>query len=211
MKDIENLSKEHFNKQAAIYDETDTMYYSKMPKVSCRHTAEYLRDFKYESLLDVGCGTGYLLELLIGQKPADYHGLDLSDEMLRVAGEKNIPNSTFVLGTADKLPYEDGSFDVVTCIQSFHHYPYPDNAMKEALRVLKPDGIYLLSDTGMGGIGGWIENHLILPRLKSGDCRVEGMNGIAKMMIRNGFQVIDTKKLTGLVYTVIGKKSGKRG
>jgi ubiquinone/menaquinone biosynthesis C-methylase UbiE len=78
--------------------------------------------------------------------------------------------------------------------------------MKEALRVLKPDGIYLLSDTGAGGIGGWIENHLILPHLKSGDCRVEGMNGIAKMMIKNGFQVIDKKKLTGFVYTVIGKK-----
>ena len=206
MKDFEQLSREHFNKQAPIYDTTSTTYYSKFPKISCHHTAEYLKDYAYDSLLDVGSGTAYMLELLAKQKSADYFGLDLSDEMLRVARDKNIPNTTYVLGTASKLPYEDNSFDVVTCIQSFHHYPDPDSAMREARRVLKPGGIYLLSDTGVGGLVGWLENLIVFNFMKSGDCHTTNKNGIAKMMVKNGFQVIEKKQLVGFVYTVIGKK-----
>lgn len=206
MKDYEKLSKEHFDKQAPIYDETETMYYSKMPKLSCNDTANYLKNYKYEFLLDVGCGTGFLIDILAKQNSADYYGLDLSEEMLRVANGKGIPGATFVHGAADKLPYEDNRFDVVTCIQSFHHYPYPDMAMKEALRVLMPGGIYLLSDTGMGGLLGWIENRIVMPRLNSGDYMVHSMGHIAKMMENNGFQVSEKKQLTKMVYTVVGKK-----
>ena len=43
-----------------------------------------------------------------------------------MAKSKNIINAEFILGSADKLPFDDNSFDVVTCIQSFHHYPYPN-------------------------------------------------------------------------------------
>ena len=206
MKDFEELSRKHFNKQAPIYDMTNTTYYSKFPKISCRHAAEYLKDYAYDSLLDVGCGTAYMFELLAKQKSAAYFGLDLSDEMLRVAQDKNIPNTTYVLGTASKLPYEDNSFDVVTCIQSFHHYPDPNSAMKEAWRVLKAGGIYLLSDTGVGGLMGWLETLIVFNLMKSGDHHTANKNGIAKMMVKNGFQVMDKTQLTGFVYTVIGKK-----
>ena len=200
MRDYEKLSRAHFNGQAAQYDANNTYYYSDPAKISCHDTAQRLRD--------VGCGTGYLLALLADQKPAEYHGLDLSDEMVRVAQEKNIAGAVLVQGSADRLPYEDASFDVVTCIQSFHHYPHPDKAMRKAWRVLKPGGLYLISDTGIGGIGGWIDNKLIFPLLKSGDARAENRHGIARGMRRNGFEVVEGRRIKGFIYTVAGKKPG---
>ena len=149
MKDYEALSKKHFDEQAADYDRRSTYYYSRNGKISCRDIAEQLKEVPYGALLDIGCGTGFLIDLLAEQRAARYSGVDLSDEMIRAAKGKAIRGAEFTAGSADKLPYPDESFDIVTCSQSFHHYPYPERAMLEAKRVLKPGGLYILSDKGV--------------------------------------------------------------
>lgn len=207
MKDYEKLSKEHFNKQASIYDEKDTIYYSKYGKISCNYMSEYLKNIDYNKLLDIGCGTGYLINMLKKYKAtAEFYGLDLSEEMINISKSKNIKDAEFILGSANKLPFNDNTFDIVTCIQSFHHYPYPDEAMKEVYRVLKKGGIYILSDTGVGGIAAWIDNNILFKVMKSGDCRTENKEGISKRMLKNGFDVIDKKQIRGFIYSVVGKK-----
>ncbi|MCZ9955677.1 class I SAM-dependent methyltransferase [Brachyspira hyodysenteriae] len=207
MKDYEKLSKEHFNKQASIYDEKDTIYYSKYGKISCNYMSEYLKNIDYNKLLDIGCGTGYLINMLKKYKAtAEFYGLDLSEEMINISKSKNIKDAEFILGSANKLPFNDNTFDIVTCIQSFHHYPYPDEAMKEVYRVLKKGGIYILSDTGVGGIAAWIDNNILFKIMKSGDCRTENKEGISKRMLKNGFDVIDKKQIKGFIYSVVGKK-----
>ena len=206
MKDYEALSKKHFDGQAAEYDQRDTYYYSQNGKISCRDIAERIKGVPYETLLDVGCGTGFLIDLMAKRKPAKYCGVDLSDEMIRVAKGKAIPGAEFVVGSAEKLPYPDETFDIVTCSQSFHHYPYPEKAMREALRVLKPGGLYILSDTGLGGIGGWIDNHILFKLMSSGDCHTTDRKGIAKMMEKAGFTIADSRQIKGMIYTVTGKK-----
>ena len=178
MKDYEALSKKHFDGQAAEYDQRDTYYYSRNGKISSRDIAGQIKHLAYESLLDVGCGTGFLIELLIKQRPARYCGADLSDEMIRVAKDKQIDGAEFVVSSADKLPYPDETFDIVTCSQSFHHYPYPEKAMLEAKRVLK-----------------------------SGDCHTTNRKGIEKMMEVAGFTVTDSRQVKGMIYTVTGKKN----
>ena len=211
MKDYEALSKKHFDGQDADYDRRDTYYYSRNGKISCHDIAGQIRELPYESLLDVGCGTGFLMELLIKQRPAHYCGADLSDEMIRVAREKRINGAEFVVSSADKLPYPDETFDIVTCSQSFHHYPYPEKAMLEAKRVLKPGGLYILSDTGIGGIGAWIDNHILFKMMKSGDCHTTNRKGIETLMEAAGFAVTDSRQIHGMIYTVTGKKREKRG
>ncbi len=206
MKDYEGLSKKHFDAQAAEYDQRDTYYYSQNGKISCRDIAEQLRELPYDSLLDVGCGTGFLIDMLAREKAAGYCGVDLSDEMIRVAKGKAIPGAEFVAGSADKLPYPDESFDIVTCSQSFHHYPYPEKAMREAWRVLKSGGLYILSDTGIGGVGAWIDNHILFKLATSGDCHTTNRKGIEKMMVGAGFTVVDSRQIKGMIYTVTGKK-----
>lgn len=206
MKNYEELSRKHFNQQAPLYDERDTVYYSREGKISCRDIAEYLRDKTWHSLLDVGCGTGWLIDMLRKERLAEYHGLDLAENMIEVAVSKNIPDAQFVVGKADALPYEDGRFDVVTCSQSFHHYPDQDKAMAEAYRVLNKGGLYVLSDTGVGGLGAWIDNHILFNLSSGGDCRTQNRKSIAKRMEKAGFEVIDCTQLQGFIYRVVGRK-----
>jgi len=206
LKDYEALSRKHFDGQAAEYDQRDTYYYSQNGKISCRDIAERIKGVPCEALLDVGCGTGFLIDLLANQRSARYCGVDLSEEMIRVAKGKAIPGAEFTVGSADKLPYPDECFDIVACSQSFHHYPYPDRAMQEAKRVLKPGGLYILSDTGIGGIGAWVDNHILFKLMKSGDCHTTNRKGIEKMMVRAGFTIADSRQIKGMIYTVTGKK-----
>ena len=206
MKDYEKLSRQHFNKQAEAYDENNTYMYSRNGKISCKYIADYLNDKNYNSVLDIGCGTGYLFELLNSQKDGEYVGIDLAENMIKKAKEKNIKNCIFLNGSANNLPFEDEYFDIAVCSQSFHHYPYPNDAMKAAKRVLKKGGLYIISDTGVGGIGAWIDNNFIFKFMNSGDYHTENKNGIARLMIKNGFEVILKKQIEGFIYIVIGKK-----
>ncbi|MCZ9966166.1 methyltransferase domain-containing protein [Brachyspira hyodysenteriae] len=108
MKDYEKLSKEHFNKQASIYDEKDTIYYSKYGKISCNYVSEYSKNIDYNKLLDIGSGTGYLINMLKKYKAtAEFYGLDLSEEMINISKSKNIKDAEFILGSANKLPFND--------------------------------------------------------------------------------------------------------
>lgn len=206
MRDFEEMSKKHFDAQAKDYDHKETVYYSKFPKLSCRDAAQKLKNYNYEKLLDVGCGTGFLIEILKRQKEAEYCGLDLSSEMIKVAKAKFDDSVHLVVGTADELPYPDNFFDVVCCIQSFHHYPYPQKAMEEAHRVLKPDGIYILSDTGCSGMAKAFDNFVFRHFMKSGDYAAYSRKDIEKLMTKCGFAIVASEKVKGFIFTVIGKK-----
>ena len=204
--DYKEQSRQHFNKQAKEYDENTSSYFSGPAKISCEDIRVYLENNTYEKLLDIGCGTGWLINSLAKQRSAQYFGLDISENMLQRAKDKNIPNATFVIGSSDDLPYEDEMFDIVTCVQSFHHYPDSKKAMQEAYRVLKKGGLYILSDTGIGGIGGWIDNNILFKLMKSGDCITDNKKGIANKMEKCNFKVTRCDKIKGFIYTVIGKK-----
>ncbi len=208
-KDFIELSKKWFDKQAPVYDETNTILYSKYGKISCENIRKYLSDKSYSKLLDIGSGTGYLIDMLSKERDAEFIGLDLSPEMIKQAESKNIKNAKFVEGRSDNLPFENDSFDIVTCSQSFHHYPETDKPMQEAKRVLKPGGLYILSDTGCGPfkmLGVKVDSFIYRHFSNTGDCNISYMEKTVRDMERNGFQVIKFEKLTKFIYTVVGKK-----
>ncbi|MBQ7876395.1 MAG: methyltransferase domain-containing protein [Clostridia bacterium] len=207
MRDFEAMSKKHFDAQAKDYDQKETVYYSKFPKVSCRDVADRLKNYDYKKLLDIGCGTGFLIELLKKQKDARYYGLDLSPEMIKVARCKFDSDVQLAEGSADKLPYDDNTFDVVCCVQSFHHYPYPEKAMSEAYRVLNNGGLYILSDTGCSGIAKYFDNFVFRHFMKSGDYAAYSRKDIEKLMTKCGFSVVSSEKVKGFIFTVVGKKA----
>lgn len=86
-------------------------------------------------ILNVGCGIGWLEE----KSPhLDIVGLDSSEDMLKEARKRG--NKTFVLGDAEKLGFEDGFFDAVAYITTLEFLVDYKKAVKEAYRVLKPNG-----------------------------------------------------------------------
>lgn len=207
-KDFIKLSKKWFDNQAPVYDEKNVILYSKYGKISCKNIAKYLENKEYDNLLDIGCGTGYLIDLLKKHK-AQYTGLDLSPNMIKIAKSKNIKNAKFIEGVSDNLPFDDNTFDVVTCSQSFHHYPDTDKALKEAYRVLKPGGLYIISDTGVGPfkkVGVIISDFVYKTFSNTGDCNASYLEKMREDMIKNGFKIVKEEKVTKFIYTIIGSK-----
>jgi ubiquinone/menaquinone biosynthesis C-methylase UbiE len=100
-------------------------------------------------LLDVGCGTGYLLRLLAEQWPqaSELAGIDASPAMIdaatRAAGDQRL---RFCVGTAERLPYPDGSFGLVVSTTSFDHWSDQQAGLRECARVLTPGGSLVLAD-----------------------------------------------------------------
>ena len=206
MKNYEELSKVHFDAQAAVYDSKDTIYYSKNPKISCADVLNRLNNVTFSKMLDIGCGTGYLIELLRREHGGVYFGIDLSPKMLNEA-EKRLGDSVYLTeGSALSLPYDSGVFDVVTCVQSFHHYPDPQKAMAEASRVTAPGGLYIISDTGCSGFAKWISNHVVLKLSKGGDFASYDRADLEKMMKDAGFTIKESVSVTKMIYTVVAVK-----
>ncbi|MGA2667136.1 MAG: class I SAM-dependent methyltransferase [Patescibacteria group bacterium] len=99
-----------------------------------------------QSLLDLGCGTGFILELA-----APYFkelvGVDITPAMLEVAEKKfrrkKLGHKIKLIETStDKMPFSDKSFDVVTGYTFLHHLSSPLTTIKESYRVLKKGGIF---------------------------------------------------------------------
>jgi ubiquinone/menaquinone biosynthesis C-methylase UbiE len=115
-----------------------------------REKVEFTRPRPTDLALDVACGPGTFL-LALAPRVRFAHGLDLTEELLRQARafqqERQIANACFLHGEAEQLPYADAAFDLATCQLSFHHLPKPEMALKELLRVMKPEGRMLIIDT----------------------------------------------------------------
>jgi len=93
-----------------------------------------------KSVLDVGCGAGFLTNEF-AQKGMTVKGIDMSEDSLRVARAHDETQSVdYLVGDAYHLPFPDGYFDVVTAMDFLEHVEEPDRVVKECARVLKPGG-----------------------------------------------------------------------
>jgi len=201
--DFEKLSKDFFDIKAAVYDEEELEVYS---EDSCEQVVNYLKGKKYKTLLDIGCGTGHLIYLLSNNKKADYIGVDLSSKMIEEAKRKKIKYAKFLEGSADKLPFQKKSFDVVTCSESFHHYPDGNKAMSEAYRVLKKGGYYIVADKDVGNLV-WYHNFYNRRFKNTGDCNFSNIKRAKKLIKKNGFKLVYSEKYyNNTHYIVVGKK-----
>ncbi len=111
-------------------------------------------------ILDVGCGTGVFLSRLRAALPqVEAYGVNLVSEMLQQGQDRWRHHRGHVLpvqGDSERLPFPSGSFDLVTCSNSFHHYPRQDRAVEEMRRVLRPGGRLLIVDGYRDSPLGWI-------------------------------------------------------
>ena len=101
------------------------------------------------TMLDIGCGGGATLQrLLIRSKGAKVYGIDISEESVAKAKKVNakvLDKKVFVTqGSAEKLPYEDGKFDLVTAVETVYFWPNLPNCLKEVRRVLKSGGKFAI-------------------------------------------------------------------
>ncbi len=93
-------------------------------------------------ILDVACGGGFLANELARQG-YEVTGVDLSPRSLETASYHDTTKSvSYKVADAYHLPFEDESFEVVSCMDFLEHVEQPGDVIKECARVLKPGGIF---------------------------------------------------------------------
>ena len=116
-------------------------------EATLRHTLRRLEVNSRENLLDVGCGTGALLEALATSVPdAKLSGVDPSSAMLDMARKRLGDAVVFKQGYAASLPFPNQAFDVVVSTNAFHYFRDPLGALEEMARVLRPAGRLVITD-----------------------------------------------------------------
>ncbi len=108
---------------------------------------------KGKKLLDIGCSDGLFLHIIKKQFNLKLIGIDRNKDAIELALKLN-SNITFKKANAETLPFENDSFDFVTCFETLEHIPNREHAMNEIVRVLKPNGMIIISipiETGLTG------------------------------------------------------------
>lgn len=129
-----------------------------------------LRDGGVKRILDLGCGTGRHLTLLLDEG-FDVAGLDSSEKAIELLKGLAGDGVELRVGDFGKLPWGDGSFDAVVCVNVIQHGMMDKirDAASEISRVLKPSGLVLLStlSTKDGGhmVGEQVEDNTFITRI----------------------------------------------
>lgn len=150
-----------------------------------RKLAETVRIPDNGRLLDIACGSGRLLRMLRKTQVFEGYGIDISEEMVKVAS-RNIPDMTFLSAACDRLPFDDGFFDVVTVCTAFHHFPDVVAFAQEAHRALAPGGRLYITELYQPCIIRALVNPFIRHH-SSGDVKLYSPKEIEKLLAGNGF------------------------
>jgi SAM-dependent methyltransferase len=97
-------------------------------------------------VLDLGCGSGMFCRMA-ADAGAAVSGYDATPELLEIARERT-PTGEFYEGDIERLPWLDDSFDAVTGFNAFQYAARPEEALREAARVARPDGRVLIAVWG---------------------------------------------------------------
>lgn len=140
-------TRRHFDRLAGVYDCRWPRYIA----ATARETLARIDLGVAGSILDVGCGTGTLLEAIARESksqavPVGLVGVDLSPGMLAQARRKLGARAGLAAGDAMRLPLRAATFDVALSASAFHHWHDPVAVLGEIRRVLRPRARLVVTD-----------------------------------------------------------------
>lgn len=98
------------------------------------------------SILDIGCGKGALLaEVRVRQENCDLYGVDFSYTNLQEASDRLATNTVLLAADIQALPFPENLFDCVFCTETLEHLRHPVSCLHEMIRVLKDDGVAIIT------------------------------------------------------------------
>jgi len=134
------------------YDKT-SKYYSGFLSRRLFESRLYIEMLQYinsgDAVLDVACGTGNM-SFELTKRFQRVYGIDISKGMLNRAKQqiktaKKKMQICFLYGNGEYLPFKDESFEAITCMFAIDHFPDPEKAISEMIRVLKERGFLIVT------------------------------------------------------------------
>lgn len=165
-----------------------------------------------EAIIDLGCGTGYYLYLL-SNLPLNLKltGFDNDKKALEEARLLLFNNESinFIMGDMHKMPFKDKSFDKIVMSEVLEHVENDEQALKEVYRILKPNGILVISVPSINYPFFWdpinfILQHVFKTHIKtgffsgfwSGHLRLYSLYNLKKKFAKAGFKIEIAEELT---------------
>lgn len=154
-----------------------------------------------ETVLDVGCGGGGLVNFLVGHLRARVTGLDVSDQGFPHARQDAADAAMAglmdcVQGDAEHMTaFEDERFEAVTMTYTLHHVEHREAALREIHRVLRPGGNVLIGD------------YVIVDDGPSSECHRLTVAEMRRMVEVAGFVGVDVEMIDAGVALLIGRKA----
>lgn len=131
-----------FDNKAEKYDES---YEGRLSEKFYRLLSENVELSKGMKILEMGCGTGTILNRLSQKCDINGFGIDTEEKMLEQA-RKKCPEMEILNSSCDDTPFEDESFDVIIACMAYHHFPDKEGFLKECARLLKKGGKLYIAD-----------------------------------------------------------------
>jgi ubiquinone/menaquinone biosynthesis C-methylase UbiE len=144
--------RQHFNNWSETY-ERSFIQWLLFDRVHRGVLARIPGNFGPVNILDIGCGTGRLLRRMHVRWPsASLVGVDVAEGMVARAREQT-DYATIYQAPAEHLPLENDSVDLATSTTSFHHWSDQAQGVREAVRVLREGGLFILADMSLAAHG----------------------------------------------------------
>ena len=140
-----DLILDQFTRQATVFSTAPAI----TDEDALRLIVEAARPAPGDTVLDVACGPG-LVVCAFAPHVRAATGIDVTPAMLerarKLAADKGLANIAWRQGDVNSLPYDDGSFTIVTTRFSFHHFLDPTAVLREMVRVCAPEGRIVVVD-----------------------------------------------------------------
>lgn len=160
-------------------------------------------------LLDLGCGTGALAELVLARVPGcRLSCVDLSPRMADAARARLGSRAEVAVADAEALPFPEESFDAAWCNDSFHHYPDPDRAAFSVWRALRPGGAFVVGDVWQPAPARALMNAW-MPHSREGDVRIYS-EGEMRAILGKWFDAVDWRRVGQTACVCVARK-GRQG
>lgn len=202
--DAQEKSRVAFDKQACTYDTSSKGAHAR--RLYPFILAE-LSSASGVSILDLGCGTGALTQL-VARKHPDCHlvGIDISSNMVTQA-RKNLGSHIEVIeANSNSLPFPNETFNIVYCNDSFHHYPDPYQVIDEVWRVLQRGGVFVIGECALPALARFIMNTTIR-HSPEGDVRIYSSKEFRRML-QTRFCSIAYKRIESSSCVITAVKKG---
>jgi MPBQ/MSBQ methyltransferase len=143
-------------------------------------------------ILDVACGPGATTRRLMrSYAPEGITGINISEAQLASARAR-APGCTFRLMDASRLEFPEAEFDAVICVEAAFHFRTRDTFLREALRVLRPGGMLVLSDMLFRG---FMRPFVILGHVPGANL-VGDLAGFGARLEAAGFEAVEVEDAT---------------
>lgn len=151
----------------------------------------------YCSVLDVGCGTGGFSRAIADASGAQVTGLDVSERFIEHAKSRPAPASgtvAFVVGDAEKLPFRADSFDRVLLSLVLHQLIQPLDALVEAFRVLRAEGLVLVRTIAPEDVRGRVPERYLESMAEADAARLLRIETLEQLLKQAGFAPLSTRR-----------------